>query len=92
MHWHHSYGSGMWIGMVGGTLLGWILLVGIGYLVIRAVLADSASPANQPGPVFLLDQRLARGEIAIDDYQRRRELLSQRSTAQPPEPDRPSHG
>jgi putative membrane protein len=90
MHWSHSYGTGMWIGMVGGTLLGWLLLVGLGYLVIRALL-DARTPITAD-PVVLLDQRLARGEIDIDDYQRRRALLPQQPVAQPSEPDEPGHG
>ena len=90
MHWSHSYGTGMWIGMVGGTLLGWILLVGLGYLVIRSLLDVRFAPATDP--IVLLDQRLARGEIDIDDYHRRRALLSQRLMTQPPEQDEPGHG
>jgi putative membrane protein len=90
MHWNHGYGSGMWIGMVGGTLLGWILLVGLGYLVVRSLL-DARSPTGAD-PAALLDRRLARGEIDIEDYRRRRELLSQRPVRQPPEPDEPGHG
>ena len=118
MHWSHSYGTGMWIGMVGGTLLGWILLVGLGYLVIRVLLDAPTTPRNDTAgsaprslrsaladarlrsslaaasadPVVLLDQRLARGEIDIEDYRRRRALLSQRPVAQPAEPDEPGHG
>jgi len=90
MHWNHSYGTGMWVGMVGGTLLGWILLVGLGYLVVRSLL-DVRSPTSSD-PVAVLDRRLARGEIDIDDYRRRREMLSPRSGTQPPEPDEPGHG
>lgn len=86
MYWHHSYGTGMWIGMVGGTLLGSILLVGLGYLAIRSLLDARSGPAD---PVALLEQRLARGEIGIDDYRRRREQLSQGSGT---EPDEPGHG
>ena len=89
MHWSHSYGTGMWIGMVGGTLLGWLLLIGLGYLAIRAL--QDVRPATAD-PVALLDQRLARGEIDIDDYRRRRELLSQRAATEPPESDEAGHG
>ena len=91
MYWRtHGYGAGMWIGMAGGALLGLIVLIALGYLVSRSLL-DTRSPAAAD-PVALLDRRLARGEIGIDDYRRRRELLSQQPGTEPPEPDEAGHG
>jgi putative membrane protein len=90
MYWNHSYGTGMWIGMVGGTLFGSIVLIGLGYLVFRSLRDVPVSTAVDP--VVLLDQRLARGEIDVEDYQRRRQLLSQPAAAEPPGPSRADHG
>jgi putative membrane protein len=92
MYWNHDHGTGMWIGMVGGSLLGLILLAGLGYLLVRLLLDARSAPAGTADPVVLLDQRLARGEIDIEDYRRRRALLAQRPGSQPPEPDPPGHG
>jgi putative membrane protein len=38
--------------------------------------AGSSAPAGGPGPVQILDERFARGEIDADDYKQRRELLA----------------
>jgi putative membrane protein len=86
MHW--DYGDGSWLGMAAIMLLSWIVLAVLCYAVVRALLAGALPRAEQPSetesdPGRLLDQRLARGDIDPEDYQRRKELLVQRAAEQP---------
>lgn len=66
----------MWALMILGTLGLWALVI----LVIRAAFhADPGAtppPSATSGPVRLLDDRLARGEIDPEEYQRARNLLT----------------
>lgn len=84
MHW--DSGGGSWLGMAAIMLLSWIVLAVLCYVVVRALLAGALPGPKEPpeaDPVTLLDQRLARGDIDPEDYQRRRELLVQRPAEQP---------
>jgi putative membrane protein len=65
----------MWALMIVGTLGLWALVI----LVVRAAFhgkpAATPPPSPSSGPVRLLDDRLARGEISSEEYQRARNLL-----------------
>lgn len=78
MHW--DYGTGSWLGMAAFMLLSWVVLATLTYAVVRALLAgelpgSDRRPPPAPDPGELLDQRLARGDIDPEDYQRRKDLL-----------------
>lgn len=84
MHWDYGGGAGSWLAMAVIMLVSWIVLVALGYAVVRALLARERAgsdrrPLPEPDPDGLLDQRLARGEIDPEDYQRRKDLLVERS-------------
>ena len=73
-----AWGSGLWILMVIMMVLFW---GGVAWLIIslirRPAVHQSAVPPSTPQktPEEVLHERLARGEIEPDDYQRRLELL-----------------
>lgn len=65
--WHHGdIGTGWWIVMMIGMGLFWVaVFLGIAW-VVRA-----AGGARRPSPGDVLAERLARGEIDVDEYERR---------------------
>lgn len=78
--WGHGWGYGggwwMWALMLLGTIGFWLLVA----YVVRAVVvgrrpAEDASRAQAEEPLRLLDERLARGEIDLEEYQRVRNVL-----------------
>ncbi|GAA6524977.1 SHOCT domain-containing protein [Intrasporangium sp. DVR] len=78
--WGHGWGYGaewwMWLLMLIGTIGFWVLVA----YVVRAVILgrrpeDGASTPRAAEPLRLLDERLARGEIDIEEYQRTRNVL-----------------
>jgi putative membrane protein len=72
MHWHNGSMSGwgyalMIVGMavfVGAVVLGAIVWA-------RATVAASSPPVIGPSPELVLAERLASGDIDVDDYERR---------------------
>lgn len=67
----------MWVLMIVGTVGLWALVV----VVVRAMFQGTApetlsSPRASSNPIRLLDDRLARGDINSDEYQRARNLLT----------------
>ncbi len=61
-------------GMAGGGIL-WLLIVGLViWAIVRAGNREASSPA-QPSAREVLDARLARGEITIDEYRKLRAEL-----------------
>ncbi len=61
-------------GMAGGGIL-WLLIVGLViWAIVRAGNRETSSPA-QPSAREVLDARLARGEITIDEYRKLRAEL-----------------
>jgi putative membrane protein len=70
-HWAWWQGGLMWVGM----LVFWGLLIWGAYVLITSLTrkpgpSDSGGDARQ-----ILDQRLARGEISPEEYQRLRDLI-----------------
>ena len=75
-----GWGGGSWVGwLVGGVmmLVFWGLLIFGGIAVWRAV--DRSGRGRQQidrsTPEQVLDERFARGEVGLDEYTKRRELL-----------------
>lgn len=75
MSWHggnHMFGYG-WIMMVILTIM---ILAGFAAIMFALVRGRRDIPmTNGSHPLHLLDERLARGEVDIDEYQRRRAIL-----------------
>ena len=61
-------------GMAGGGIL-WLILIGlVVWVIVRASNREASSPA-QPSAREVLDSRLARGEISVDEYRKLRAEL-----------------
>ena len=78
--WGHGWGYGaewwMWGLMLVGTIGFWLLVA----YAVRAVILGRRPEGDTPAPrtaepLRLLDERLARGEIDIEEYQRTRNVL-----------------
>jgi putative membrane protein len=76
--WGHGWGYGggwwMWVLMLLGTIGFWLLVA----YVVRSVLVGrphQTSTTDAREPLHLLDERLARGEIDLEEYQRVRNVL-----------------
>lgn len=68
----HSMDWGMWLLMGVSTVAFWALVL----LVVRALLdVPRGSSPDPAGPVLLLQERLARGELTPDQYEQHRRLL-----------------
>lgn len=80
MH-YHGWGDG-WGGMIFGPLMMIVFLAAVVVLVVVAIrwLAGAghpAAPAGRAGPLDVLKDRFARGEIDKDEYEERRRILSE---------------
>ena len=81
--WNHGYGWGMdggwgwgmWIVMLLGTIGFWLLVAYVVRIVIQGRHTDATRPAAGPTALQLLDERLARGEIDPEEYERTKRLL-----------------
>ena len=82
--WHHGdIGTGWWIVMMIGMLAFWVLvIVGIVWLVRNAAAGGGA--VKRASAREVLDERLARGEIDIDEYDRRLAALTRTDGAPVP--------
>lgn len=67
-------------GIAGFWLLAWLLVRDVTGDRPPRVAGDVESP-GRPDPARLLDERLARGEVDVDDYLDRRGLLPDYSTS-----------
>lgn len=81
--WHDGgIGWGGWVVMTSMMLVFWALLIFGGIALWQAIRRDATKPIERESrgeygdALQLLDERFARGEIDVDDYQQRRELLS----------------
>lgn len=76
----HNMGWGWGILMT----LGWVILLGLFVAVVVASLRDRKNPPARE----LLDQRLASGEISVDEYKRAAAAMSRgdSTTSGPPAP------
>ena len=67
--WDMHDGGGWWVVMMVAMLLFWALVIAGVVWLIRA-------SGRAKGAMDLLDERLATGDISIEDYERRREILA----------------
>ncbi len=66
-------GWGMWLLMVGSTLAFWAVV----FIAVRVLLnVPKGEPTEPSGPVLLLQERLARGELTPEQYEQHRRLLA----------------
>ncbi|AKT50722.1 SHOCT domain-containing protein [Arsenicicoccus sp. oral taxon 190] len=76
MMWGNGYGMGwaMWLLMGGATLAFWLVVV----LLIRSLLPNrGTSPIEtRLGPLTLLKEGLARGELSPEEFEQRRRLIA----------------
>ena len=80
---------GLWIVMIVAMLVFFAILAWAVVSIVRQRdgqrLGGAQSPpaSGSPDPLRILDERLARGEIEIDEYTRRRDLLRGNGPATP---------
>lgn len=77
MMWYGGFGWGGWLLTSLVMVLFWGLVIFGGIAVWRTVSRSDHTPQqpSQSSPEQLLDERFARGEIDVEEYTRRRELL-----------------
>lgn len=73
-----GWGAGWWIVMVLMMILFWGLVIAGVVWLVRS-LAGGQHGSHRRDPVEVLDHRLASGEISVEEYRERRELLSKQS-------------
>jgi len=82
MYWDHMNGWG-WTMMLAWSLLGIGFLAVLGWAAAHWARREPPrqSPPQTKTARGLLDERLANGDIDVDEYQRRREALEQATQA-----------
>ena len=83
----HDLGAGWWIVMSLGMIAFWALVIWAVAAAARGTFADRRrqdSSTTEPGPLEILQRRLARGEISPEEYKHVRETL--RDDADHPNP------
>lgn len=75
MWWHNGTGWGGWIVMTLTVVAFWSLVVFGVIAIFRGDRETRAERPRQSDPLQILDERFARGEIDIDDYRARQEVL-----------------
>lgn len=71
-----------WLLGILGMIALWALVVWAIWYFVTAVVRHPESARRNGNPKGILDERLARGEIGVEEYRRLRELLA--SDADPP--------
>lgn len=78
--WNYGMGFGMgwgtWLLMALSTIGFWVLVAYVVRALIQGRPATPAAPSSGAEPLRLLEERLARGEIDAEEYQRTRRLLT----------------
>jgi putative membrane protein len=73
-----GWGWGMWLLMILGTVAFWVAIAWF----VRSLIQDrprrSSGAAAGPDALRILDERLARGEVAPDEYARIRAVLTEK--------------
>ncbi|MEW6583648.1 MAG: hypothetical protein AB1416_12910 [Actinomycetota bacterium] len=75
--WDGGMGTGWWVLMI----LVWVVLIALVVWAIARLFptrpdGEPGRPADRDTPQDILDRRLARGEIDVDEYARLREALT----------------
>lgn len=78
-----DWGAGWWILMAAMMVVFWgLIIVGAVWLIRSLAGADDGHHARDP--LEVLDHRLARGEISVEEYRQRRDLLEKRDRSGSP--------
>ena len=74
---HHDLGDGWWIVMMIGMVAFWVVIAVAIVWAVRHWSATRPEAAAMAGgdPQRILERRLAEGEISVEEYTRRRDLL-----------------
>lgn len=92
MYWDHM-NTGWWVLMSLGGVIVWGLIVWAALTIIREARDRRPDAAATASATEVLDQRLARGEIGVEEYHRIRDTLHGSATARrdsTPKPPTPS--
>ncbi len=73
----HDWDGGWWIVMALGMILFWALVVAGIVWIVREVCGHRHGGVGKTS-IEVLDERLAHGEISVEEYEERRALLSGR--------------
>ncbi len=78
--WYWGSGPHWWGWLLGffGMVVFWGLLIWAIFAIAHALLGRSTSERREEDPKRILDQRLARGEITPEEYQRTRDAIDGR--------------
>jgi uncharacterized membrane protein len=61
----------MWVGMIAF----WGVVIWLGYIFLRAATRDTSKPQDENSATQILNERLARGEIDVDEYGKFRDAM-----------------
>lgn len=76
MWWNEGTGVGGWAVMTVAMLVLWSLLVLGAVMLVRGLAFDGSGRAGgRPDPMKLLDERFARGELDVEEYRARKDVL-----------------
>ncbi len=71
----YGWGGNGWVGLVWMVLM-WGAILAVVFAVVRGTTGTSArGERSSPGPLEILDERFARGEISAEEYAERRQVL-----------------
>lgn len=74
MWWDHDWNWAGWLAMSMGMAGFWIL---VALLVLAVVRSGRGADAGEQDPRQILERRLARGEIDVEEYRERLEAMGQ---------------
>jgi putative membrane protein len=74
--------------MVGMILFWGLVILGVVWLVRGGLGPREGSRRMSPGPLDVLERRLAEGELTVEEYRERRAVLTGRPDADPDQPRR----
>jgi putative membrane protein len=72
-----DWGAGWWIAMMLMMIVFWALVI-LGAVGLVRSFAGGHHTIHRRDPAEVLDHRLASGEISVEEYRERRELLKER--------------
>ena len=85
---HVDVGDAWWVVMMGGMLLFWGAVAVAVVWAVRTFAADRRSPQESGGgdsALAILDRSLAEGKLSVEEYERRRRVLTGEPPAHPAE-------
>jgi putative membrane protein len=82
----HDWGGGWWVVMMLAMFLFWGLVIAAIVWLVRAGRHGASSGGAGKGAQELLDERLAAGDLSIEEYERRRAALAGKGSPPPPPP------